>query len=580
MIDSKKGFVAILCLIKCILGDESVPYPEVEIESGRLVGVYGENRKGERYAEFLGVPYGHVEKRFDISTPPKAWTGVKNATDSGPGCYRYGLVIPGVTGTEDCLTLNIYTPKIKKLNGTNDLLPVMVWLTGGGFIDGSGGFYGGKYFMEQSIVLVTINYRLGAFGFLNAGVKSARGNQALKDIVLSLKWIQKNIEAFSGDKNRVTIFGESAGGAAVSLLTGSPMAKGLFHGAILQSGTATCPYVMRAGDGIKDAKKLAAAVDCPSSNAEYLVECLRRIKPETLAVMSVFVNEFGMDSSAIHMGPTIETYPGDADNSFLSEHPWTLLEKGDFNKVPIIIGFVAKETYGLAKAMVATSAKLKKLNSQFGRIAPSALLYHDTAEDPSIVTERIRQYYFNGSELTPSSGDDLERLISDRSIIHCTRKVAAAYANFTTVYAFNYTKTEPLSAGTLGLAATKSEDENLSPKLTGDRPPGHGDELQYLFEPRPPLDTFFQKITKDSKVFEFSKNFISLWTSFARDGKPGKLWDVKETEWTPLKPNMRQEYLQINEDPEMLDVDQVFENSWKFWDSLPLKEHGKKWAVE
>lgn len=114
--------------------------------------------------------------------------------------------------------------------------------------------------------------------------------------------------------------------------------------------------------------------------------------------------------------------------------------------------------------VVATSAKLKKLNSQFGRIAPSALLYHDTAEDPSIVTERIRQYYFNGSELTPSSGDDLERLISDRSIIHCTRKVAAAYANFTTVYAFNYTKTEPLSAGTLGLAATKSEGTNENMK--------------------------------------------------------------------------------------------------------------------
>ena len=142
-------------------------------------------------------------------------------------------------GVEDCLFLNVYVPK-KAIDDQDLKLPVMVFIHGGALITGSGNFrdYGPLHFMDKDVILVTINYRLGPFGFFFMGDEMVSGNAGLKDQVMALQWVQDNIWSFGGDPNSVTIFGESAGSFSVSVHILSPLSVHLFHRAIMQSRSA------------------------------------------------------------------------------------------------------------------------------------------------------------------------------------------------------------------------------------------------------------------------------------------------------------------------------------------------------
>lgn len=146
--------------------------------------------------------------------------------------------------------------------------------------------------MDEDVVLVIINYRLGPIGFLNAGVATAAGNQGLKDQVLALHFVQENIHHFGGNKESVTIFGGSSGSVSVGLLLISPLGVGLFHRAIMSSGTPLHPAYQNGADGLSLAKRLGVELDCPTSNPQYLVECLERIDPKILGSFGKFVDEF------------------------------------------------------------------------------------------------------------------------------------------------------------------------------------------------------------------------------------------------------------------------------------------------
>jgi para-nitrobenzyl esterase len=195
---------------------------------------------------FLGIPYAAPpvgENRWRAPQPLEAWTGVREATAYGNDCSQTIFppnILPGIQTepSEDCLYLNVWKPAEAKREAK---LPVMVWVHGGGFVNGGSSFpvYSGKNFARDGVVFVSLNYRLARFGFFAHPAlvdEGFGGNFGFLDQIAALEWVRDNIAAFGGDPERVTVFGESAGGGAMHMLLQSPLARGLFHGVIIESG--------------------------------------------------------------------------------------------------------------------------------------------------------------------------------------------------------------------------------------------------------------------------------------------------------------------------------------------------------
>ncbi|XP_059120190.1 liver carboxylesterase-like isoform X4 [Peromyscus eremicus] len=287
---------------------------------------------------FLGIPFAKPPVgplRFAPPEPPEPWSGVRDGTSHPAMCLqtdmmnnefakKMNLNMPPTSMSEDCLYLNIYTPAHAH-EGSN--LPVMVWIHGGALVMGMASMTdGSKLAATEEIVMVAIQYRLGILGFFSTGDQHARGNWGYLDQVAALHWVQQNIAYFGGNPSQVTIFGGSAGGTSVSSLVVSPMSKGLFHGAIMQSGVALLP------DLISDTSEVVYTMvanlsGCEAKDSEALVHCLRdKSEAEILAINQVFI-----------------MIPGVVDGMFLPRHPLELLASVDFQPVPSIIGIDSDE---------------------------------------------------------------------------------------------------------------------------------------------------------------------------------------------------------------------------------------------
>jgi para-nitrobenzyl esterase len=275
------GLAAALALVAPGLAHAQPTAPQVTVESGALAGVREADVVSFKGVPFAASPVGDLRWR-----PPQAakpWKGVRAADKYGPICQQtYNAGDNGVGPlpmSEDCLTLNVFAPADAKA------LPVMVWIHGGGFVNGSGtaALYDGSALARQGVVVVTINYRLGRFGFfahpaLTAEAKGEPvGNYGLMDMIAVLKWVRANIARFGGDPRQVTIFGESAGGIAVNDLMASPAARGLFVRAIVESGLGRETTL-----ALPAAEKLGEAFAAKAGLANATAADLRRLTPEQI----------------------------------------------------------------------------------------------------------------------------------------------------------------------------------------------------------------------------------------------------------------------------------------------------------
>lgn len=309
------------------------PAVVVDTPFGRLRG----SRAGAAVT-FKGIPFAAAptgERRFSAPAPPEPWPGERDATDYGPislqhldplaalipGC-EWNFYHPHAVQSEDCLNLNVWAPA----DGASEPLPVLVWIHGGAFLAGSGtGLWcdGSHLAAEHGIVVVTVNYRLGALGGLAVDPEATTANSMLRDQVQALRWVRESIGAFGGDPGRVTIGGESAGAMSVVSLLTSPEARGLFHGAIVQSGHAG----------------LAATVEHAHSVAERYLRLLGLDEtPDPLAALRAVEVERLLDAQRELAAEVMVPFRPVVDEIF---HPGPLLEAfaaGDQAPVPLLIG--------------------------------------------------------------------------------------------------------------------------------------------------------------------------------------------------------------------------------------------------
>ena len=358
---------AMLLIVVTHLAEAAV----VATQSGKLRGVSAD-ATSSGVTVYRGIPYAAPPTgalRWREPKAPIAWSGIREASTPPPGCMQtvapnrlpwtdeymhHGAV------SEDCLYLNLWTPS----HSAADRLPVLVFIHGGAFTEGSVSvpLYDGAALARQKLVVVTINYRLGAFGFLahpaltQESAHHASGNYGLMDQVAALRWVHTNIAAFGGDPNRVTIAGQSAGAMSAYLLTVAPQAKGLFQRAIIESGPgALAAFGIPTGKAstktLEEAQK--AGVDFAKAVGALTAAELRSLPADRLLTRP-------SDSNPVRFGPVVDGWflPTDADTAYAAHSQ---------NDVPLLIGMMADEPsafpgYDAAKAKTTRAQGLRALD--------------------------------------------------------------------------------------------------------------------------------------------------------------------------------------------------------------------------
>jgi acetylcholinesterase len=353
------------------------PYPIVTLDKGTFIGTTANGTN-----KFLGIPFAHPpvgNLRFRLPEPLDSYTGKHNATAYGLSCPQQATALSFLSGLpeetlealsiifgagvtladgEDCLTLNVIAPDNV---GPRSKLPVVVWIYGGGFEDGSTAIYDGTVIVNRSIALqqpviyVSMNYRVSAFGFLaSREVKGAGvGNLGLWDQRLALQWVQKYICEFGGDPEKVTIWGQSAGSISVSLqmITNGGNTEGLFRAAFMQSGSPQQTSDITAGQPYYDF--LVESTGC--SGSSDTLECLRDAPYDILkAAVNNTPSIFSYQSVALAWPPRV-------DGVFLVDDPQKLLKRGEVARIPFVSGECDDEgtLFSLTSTNVTTEADLR-----------------------------------------------------------------------------------------------------------------------------------------------------------------------------------------------------------------------------
>lgn len=309
------------------------------IANGVLLGSALETSDPSRIiCSYMGIPYATPplgDLRFKPPTPPAPFQEL-NATGFPNWCPQSGTTPEGIEMSEDCLYLNVYVPQ--KIGENPENLPVMIWFHGGSFTGGSSFEYtSDKLLARGDVILVVVQYRLGLLGFLSTGDAVAPGNWGLKDQAFSIQWVKDNIEAFGGKSDQLTIFGESAGGASVMLQAISPLNKGLLSGAIAQSGSAVVPWAMD-HTPLEAAHRFASILLCPTSTNTLMVDCFRRVPWRNIIDTQGFLSAAGFGNLTLPTGGVAPVVEPDLPGAFITKSPAELIESGEADKMPIIIG--------------------------------------------------------------------------------------------------------------------------------------------------------------------------------------------------------------------------------------------------
>jgi len=449
-----------------LLGYKMEQPEPVRVEGGLAQGTSEDGLTVYRGIPFAAPPIGDL--RWRAPRPAAQWEGVRQAAKFGPSPIQGSRNSPGMS--EDCLYLNVWTPA----KSASDRIPVLVWIYGGGFNAGatSEPNYSGEKLARKGVVLVSIAYRVGQLGFLAHPELSAEstnhvsGNYGLLDMIAGLQWVRKHIAAFGGDPNQVTIFGESAGGIAVSMLCASPLAKGLFHGAISQSGGSFGPPrpTTMPGENLKrlaDAERSGEGY-AKSAGVSSIAE-LRKISADKLPGG----RSLGMAWPII-------------DGWVIPDDQCKLYAAGQYNDTPILVGYNSDEGASFSPPKTPEDY-IAGVKNRYGPFAESLL-----------------EAYPAGSGTVPKTARDLAR---DAAFGWHTWSWARLQAKTGKCKVFYYYFDQ------------HPEYAEGSPRAGYGSP--HGMDVAYVFQH---LNASNPRITKAD--LEISEAMSTYWVNFAKHGDP------------------------------------------------------------
>ena len=459
----KKMLSLIVIFLTCAAAAQQ-PKP-IKIDDGLLQGTFENGLTVYKGIPFAAPPVGDL--RWKAPQPPAKWDGVRMADKFAPGAIQG--INPPSGKSEDCLYLNVWTPA----KSAKEKVPVLVWIYGGGFSVGytSDPMYNGAKLAKKGVVLVSIAYRVGQLGFLadpelsKESPNHVSGNYGLLDMIAGLKWIKQNIAAFGGDPDKVTIFGESAGGIAVSMLCASPLAKGLFQGAISESGGSFGPPRLTTypGENLKtlhDAENDGVAY-VKSAGVTSIAE-LRKIDADKLPGRGL-----GMS------WPIIDGYviPDDQHN---------LYEAGKYNDVPILVGYNSDEGASFSRDKTPADY-ISGVQKRYGKFADDLIKAYPASENavPKTARDLSRDAAFGWQTW------------SWATLQSKTGKSKVFY------YYFDQHPDYPKSSPRYGYGSP------------------HGQEVAYVFRH---LDSSNSQTTKSD--IEISEAMSTYWTNFAKYGHP------------------------------------------------------------
>ena len=469
----KKALLALaIPLASGLATTQQAPAP-IKVEGGMVQGTLEEGLTVHRGIPFAAPPVG--ELRWRAPQPAATWEGVRPADRFAPACVQ-GMKVPATADrgpgmSEDCLYLNVWTPA----RSARERIPVLVWIYGGGFNGGATSVptYSGEKLAKKGVVLVSIAYRVGLVGFLAHPELSAEspnhvsGNYGLLDMIAGLQWIQRNIAAFGGDPRRVTIFGESAGGIAVSMLCASPLAKGLFHGAISQSGGSFGPPrpMTMPGENLKKLSDAERSGEAYAKSAEATsIGDLRKLPADKLPAGG---RGMGMAWPII-------------DGWVIPDDQYKLYEAKRYNNTPILVGYNSDEGASFSPSKT-PEEHIASVKARYGPFAESLL-----------------KVYPVGSTTVPKTARDLTR--------------DAAFGWHTWIWARLQAKT--------GKSKAYYYYFDQHPDYPPDSPragygAAHGADVAYVFQH---LNLSNPQTTKEDVAI--SDAMATYWTNFAKRGDP------------------------------------------------------------
>jgi para-nitrobenzyl esterase len=457
----------------------AAPASQQNASSGPVVGTTGGLLRGAitgNADEFLGIPYAAPPVgvlRWRPPQPAAPWRGVRDATTFAPHCAQSASPFGIASTSEDCLYLNVFTPSGARHDfGTR---PVMVWIHGGALVTGESDDYNPAALVRRGVIVVTINYRLGALGFLAHPALAGRaggpsGNYGLMDQQAALRWVQRNIVRFGGDPRNVTIFGESAGGLSVLSQLASPAARGLFSRAIVESGAyalTQAPLATSEAAG----ETFAAQAGCASQTAA----CLRSLSVQTILA----------DQNAAGYQP-------DIDGQVLTQSLGPAFAAGQFSRVPVINGSNHDEWRLFVAESELEGAPVTAANYQ-GMIS-------STLSVPAAIAAIIAAQYPLSAYSSPAVA--LGAVGTDAIFACPALQVDQSLSAFTPTYGYEFND--------------ENAPEVLLPPVSFPYGAAHASELQYLFTLRP--SPFGGPLSPQQE--QLAAAMQGYWTNFAKRGTP------------------------------------------------------------